>query len=60
MARTPKVRLVLLVSPSIAQRYMALAERFRFSRNEVCRYALDPWLCGDRRMVQEDGGDLYR
>ena len=41
MARTPKVRLVLLVSPSIAQRYMALAERFRFSRNEVCRYALD-------------------
>ena len=41
MARVRKVRLVLLVSPSIVQRYMALSERYGISRNEVCRYALD-------------------
>ena len=41
MPRVPKVRLVLLVPPSIVQRYMALSERYGFSRNEVCRYALE-------------------
>ena len=41
MARARKVRLVVLVSPSLAQRYLALSERYHFSRNEVCRYALE-------------------
>ena len=35
MPRVRKVRLVLLVPPSIVQRYMALSERYGFSRNEV-------------------------
>lgn len=40
MARQRKVRFVLMVPPSIAERYGALAVKFARSRSEVCRVGL--------------------
>ena len=41
MAKVRKVRLVLLVPPPLLERFTTLAERFGFSRNEVCGRALE-------------------